>query len=99
MIDPEIVAACEGFDWDDANAGKVWRRHRVTVTECEEAFAKAPLLFADDHKHSLTEARYHAIGQTDAGRVLFMVFTLRKNVIRIISARPANRREREEYEV
>lgn len=97
MIEPEVVAACVGFDWDDANADKVWRRHRVTAKECEEAFGNAPLLFADDRRHSVTEARYHAIGQSDAGRVLLMVFMLRKNAIRIISARPANRRERKEY--
>lgn len=98
MIDPRVVAACVGFDWDEANAGKIRLRHRITAKECEEAFGNAPLLFADDRKHSVTEARYHAIGQTDAAKVLLMVFTLRRNVIRIISARPANRRERKEYE-
>ncbi|MDQ3697199.1 MAG: BrnT family toxin [Gemmatimonadota bacterium] len=43
------------------------------------------------------EARYAAVGQTAAGRRLFLVFTLRGSLIRVISARPMSRREREVY--
>lgn len=97
MVDPEVVAACVGFDWDHANADKVRRRHGVTADECEEVFANAPLVLADDATHSVRELRSYAMGHTDAGRILFLVFTIRRNLIRVISARPASRKERKEY--
>jgi uncharacterized DUF497 family protein len=53
---------------------------------------------ARDEKHSQQESRYHALGQTEAGRRLFVVFTLRGRLIRMISAREMSRRERKEYE-
>ena len=42
--------------------------------------------------------RYYALGQTDARRLLFIVFTIREDLIRVISARPMSRRERRVYE-
>ncbi len=48
--------------------------------------------------HTVTEARYHALGVTDAGRPLFVVFTVRDNRIRVISAREMNRRERKVFD-
>jgi hypothetical protein len=97
VIDAEEIAACMGFDWDEANASKVQRRHGVSTEECEEAFGNAPLVVSDDARHSDRERRHHAMGHTDAGRVLFIVFTIRKNLIRVISARSASRKERKEY--
>lgn len=97
MIDPEEIAACIGFNWDEANADKVLRRHGVSTEECEEAFANAPLVVSDDARHSDRERRHCAMGHTDAGRVLFLVFTIRNNLIRVISARSASRKERKEY--
>jgi hypothetical protein len=44
------------------------------------------------------EPRYYVLGQTDAGRKLFVVVTVRRELIRVISARDMNRRERKEYE-
>ena len=41
---------------------------------------------------------YFALGETDIGRLLFVVFTIRNNLIRVISARDMNRRERKVYE-
>jgi uncharacterized DUF497 family protein len=50
-----------------------------------------------DVAHSTTASRWFALGQTDAGRRLLVVFTLRGSLIRVISARPMSRREREVY--
>ncbi len=96
-MNPDLVAVCSGFDWDDANAVKIRRKHAIVPEECEEAFENAPLVFADDPRHSTRETRYRVIGQTNAGHILFMVFTIRDNLIRVISARRANRKERKEY--
>jgi len=51
-----------------------------------------------DEKHSEQEERYYALGHTDAGRLLFLVFTIRNNLIRVISARDMSKKERERYE-
>ncbi len=52
----------------------------------------------EEEKHSGQESRFYALGQTDAGRRLFIVFTVRGTLIRVISAREMNRREKREYE-
>ncbi len=96
MID---VAAIEGFDWDDGNARKSLDKHSVTQAEAEQVFAGEPLL-AEDFKHSQTEVRYQALGETIEGRHLHVTFTIRGDgrKIRIISARDMNRREKTLYE-
>jgi hypothetical protein len=51
-----------------------------------------PLVAGTDHAHSTDEVRYYALGRTDAGRRLFVVFTVRDSLIRVISARDMSRR-------
>lgn len=85
---------CTGFDWDEGNKEKNWISHQVTFTETEEIFFNQPLVVADDTPHSTEEDRFYALGQTTAGRLLFVVFTLRDNLIRVISARDMSRKER-----
>jgi uncharacterized DUF497 family protein len=92
------LQACKGFQWDEGNVSKNWERHQVTAAECEEVFFNRPLLAAQDERHSALEPRFFALGVTDAGRRLFVVFTLRGQAIRVISARDMSRREREAYE-
>lgn len=96
MID---LAKITGFDWDDGNACKN-AKHGVSVAEAEQVFFNAPLLLLDDLKHSQSEARHHALGRTDEGRLLHIAFTLRKagGLIRVISARNMHRKERAIYE-
>jgi hypothetical protein len=93
----EILGECEGFEWDEHNAGKNWRRHRVAPSECEELFFNRPRVVADDARHSAQENRFYALGHTDAGRLLFVVFTVRQKKVRVISARDMNRKERKVY--
>ena len=45
-----------------------------------------------------TENRFYVLGQTDSGRLLFLVFTVRKDKLRIISARDMNKKERRVYQ-
>ena len=91
------LAKCIGFNWDEGNHDKNWRQHHVTDSECEQVFFNEPLVASKDHKHTARESRYFTLGQTDAGRLLFVAFTIRKNCIRVISARDMTRRERRKY--
>ena len=93
----ELVARVTGFDWDDGNAQKSWARHGVTQAEAEEVFFNRPVLMADDERHSGTERRFALLGQTNAERLLSVVFTLRRDRVRVISARPMSRKERAQY--
>lgn len=90
------LARVSGFDWDKANLLHIGK-HKVTETECEEAFFNKPLLVNDDTTHSQDEQRFHALGKSNTGRCLFVAFTLRKNRIRVISSRDQSRKERKEY--
>ena len=92
------IIKLEGFDWDDGNRNKNFLKHNVSEGESEEIFFNAPLLIAEDLKHSYTEHRFVAFGVTNAGRYLTVIFTRRqKNLIRVISARDMNCKEREYY--
>ena len=97
-MDFETLARCQGFEWDEGNATKNWEKHRVTRGECEQIFFNRPLVVSEDVDHSGAEVRYYALGETDAARRLFVVFAIRKDLIRAISARDMNRRERKVYE-
>ena len=90
--------AWTGFDWDDGNSEKNWSAHRVRRSECEEVLLNRPLIVAQGHSREDREARYQAMGETSAGRTLFVVFTVRGNLVRVISARDMSRRERSVYE-
>ena len=97
MADRDPLTGCASFEWDEGNATTNWERHKVTQAECEEVFFLEPLLVTDDSAHSRDEARYFALGQTTAARKLFVVFTIRGDRIRVISARTMSRRERRIY--
>jgi uncharacterized DUF497 family protein len=92
------LADCVGFDWDEGNLLKYWEKHGVSAFECEQVFFNRPLIAAPDEVHSSTEPRFYALGQTDASRLLFIAFTIRGRLIRVISARDMNRRERKVFE-
>ena len=72
----------------------------VSQAEAEQIFFNEPLLIVEDISHSSYEIRLHALGHTDAGRLLHISFTLRGNgkLIRVISARTMHRKERLRYE-
>ncbi len=98
MADNDPITKCAGFEWDEGNLLKNWEKHGVSAPECEQLFFNKPLITSYDEKHSQQEARFFALGQTDAGRLLFVVFTIRNDLIRVISARDVNRKERKVYE-
>lgn len=88
MVKPKkILENCTGFEWDEGNIIKNWHKHDVSVVECEQIFFNKPLIVKRDTKHSDLENRYFVLGRTDMDRLLFAVFTVRKDKIRIIFAR------------
>ena len=93
----QLLVESTGFDWDEGNAPKVAERHGVEPGECEQVFFREPFLVNDDETHSSEEPRWQALGGTSAGRQLFLVFTVRGSLIRVIAARDMNRRERKRY--
>ena len=79
------------------DSDKNWALHGVSDAECEEVFFNRPVLLARDDAHARKEARYYALGRSNAGRGLFVAFTIRGTLIRVISARDMNGRERRHY--
>jgi uncharacterized protein len=94
----EQLARSTGFEWDAGNVDKNWTAHEVRSAECEQLFFNQPLIVAADEAHSVAEDRFFALGRTDANRLLFIAFTLRGELIRVISARDMSRKERKIYE-
>jgi len=92
-----VLGRIEGFDGDEGNIDKNLIKHGVNFRECEEIFINKPLKIYEDERHSQKEPRYAAFGKTNTGRLLTVVFTIRKNKIRAISARDQSRKERKQY--
>jgi uncharacterized DUF497 family protein len=88
-----------GFDWDAGNIDKSAAKHGVEMREAEQVFVDRRLLVLADEGHSTDENRFHAYGQSAAGRQLLVSFTLRQNetMIRVVSARDMSRKERQRY--
>jgi len=97
MLDLSRIA---GFDWDGGNARKSADKHGVSEAEAESVFFNDPLIVSEDLKHSRNEPRFNALGATLEGRLLHVTFTLRQSdtLVRVISARDMNRKERQFYE-
>jgi len=97
MIDFGLIL---GFQWDTGNAYKNKDKHGVSQVDAEEIFFNQPLLIQDDAKHSIRESRFLALGVTSGGKRLAVIFTLRvqRSLIRVVSARPMSKKEREFYE-
>jgi len=87
-----------GFQWDKGNLDKNLEKHDVENWECEQIFFNETIIILDDPIHSSTEKRWAAFGTTDSGRLLTIIFTIRGNLLRVISARDMSRKERIFYE-
>jgi len=84
------------FEWDSGNLEHI-KRHLVTDKESEDVFSNKPLIITKDEIHSKFEKRYRVYGRTFGNRYLNIIFTIRKNNLRVISARDQNKKERNEY--
>lgn len=87
------------FDWDQWNVQKNEIKHGVSRLEAESAFYDPRHRLFQERKHSTPrEPRYVLYGRGLESRVLMVGFTVRRNRVRIITARPASRKERRIYE-
>lgn len=86
------------FFWDKGNQQKNWLKHKVKTKECEEVFLDDHKKIAKDKFHSNGEKRFILLGKTKSHRILYLVFTVRNQKIRVISARDINKKERKLYE-
>ncbi len=95
MIDLNKIS---GFQWDRWNLDKSYKKHGITPNETEEVFLDESVKIEKDIKHREQEKRFIAIGKTTEGKMLFVVFTIRADKIRVISGRMANKKEKEVYQ-
>lgn len=85
------------FEWDAGNIKKP-KKHGVENKEAEEAFFDREKTIYKDVFHSMEEERFVLLGKTKSRRHLYIVFTYRKQSVRIISARVINKKEVHLYE-
>lgn len=85
------------FEWDPAKSAACFAERGFDFAYVVRAFLDPGRMVRADARWSYGEDRYQVLGAV-AGRVFFVVFTLRGGVVRIISARKASRREVREYE-
>jgi uncharacterized DUF497 family protein len=83
------------FEWDEAKHETNQRKHRIDFKTASKVFLD-PYLVEFDDRDSSGELRHNAIGLVD-GRMLFVTYTMRGDVIRIISARGAEPHEKRKY--
>ena len=86
------------FEWDPKKAESNIEKHGVSFEEASTVFRDPLSLTIDDPLHSTGEERMVQIGISYKNRLLVVVHTERGDNIRIISARKASKRERDNYE-
>ena len=86
------------FEWDENKASKNISNHKVSFEEAITVFNDQLYIDFFDPDHSGNEDRYIRVGQSNKDRILIVSYTERTNVIRVISAREATKRERQDYE-
>lgn len=88
-----------GFDWDGGNLLKNEMKHNLKWQIIEEVFFNEPLVLLEDTNHSdKDECRCVVLGFTNEKQLITVIFTKRKEKIRVISARPMSKKERTFYE-
>jgi hypothetical protein len=86
------------FEWDERKAAVNLRRHRISFLEATTVFGDPLSITISDPDHSVAERRFVDVGRSSRGRLLVVSYTERGERIRIVSARPATRREQNQHE-
>jgi uncharacterized protein len=94
-----VVVSELRFEWDERKNTSNRRKHRVSFEEAQTAFSDEHGLVIDDPEHSADEERFVLLGMSSSLRVLVVCHCYRAegDVIRIISARRADRQEQADY--
>lgn len=90
------LSKVEGFEWDKGNLFHI-KEHHVDYKECEQVFFNLPIIILSDEKHFKIEKRFEIIGITLGERRLSLAITVRKNKIRVITARDQSKKERKAF--
>ena len=86
------------FEWDTKKEQSNQQKHQVPFEEAATVWTDPLALIAPDPEHSTIEQeREWIIGESYKGRLLVVVYTQRGETVRIISARPVTKRERQQY--
>ena len=86
------------FEWDIDKYKINLKKHGISFEEATTVWTDILALIAPAPEHSFREEREWIIGESYKGRLLIVVYTIRNDKIRIISARLATKKERKEYE-
>lgn len=86
------------FEWDSKKAAANLGKHGIPFEEASTVFGDIRSLTIPDPAHSVFEPRFVTMGKSAKDMLLVVVYTLRNERIRIISARRASQRERRYYE-
>ena len=86
------------FEWDANKAQSNLAKHKVNFEAAATVFGDPRSVTIPDPAHSQSENRFIILGRSHDGKLLVVVHTERGDNMRIISARPASRRERKQYE-
>ena len=86
------------FEWDEQKAKLNLKKHSIDFEEAKTVFRDPLAYIFDDEWHSVGEKREIIIGHDRQNRLLLVCFTERNQIIRIISARLATKKERQDYE-
>ena len=96
-MDVNYVLQSIRFQWDSDKAIQNFRKHEIDFEATCETFFD-PFVFCLESEIVSNEERERLIGLTYTYKLLYVVYTERNNLIRIISARPVTIKERIRYE-
>ena len=85
------------FEYDPRKAQANWQKHGISFAEAEFVFFD-PLAIHDIDPDATSEDRFIAVGMGNSGRLLVVVYTMRSDAVRLISARRATGKETKAYE-
>lgn len=85
------------FEWDEVKNESNFSKHGIRFEDSVKVF-KSPMVIIEDTRYDYGEVRYIGIGKNPQGIFYTVVYTLRGDKIRIISARKAHKKERSMYE-
>ena len=86
----------DDFEWDEAKATENYAKHGISFETAIRVFDDAFAIERLDDRQDYGEDRYSILGMVD-GRLLYVAYTVREGIIRIISARGAEPYERRQY--
>ena len=95
MSNVEKTINNQTFQWDSDKAALNWKKHKVDFEDAALVFADENRIERYDYEHSIDEDRYITIGKVE--NILFVIYTERGEITRLISARRATAQERSDY--